>query len=249
MPKQLFLPALLLVVLSPTYTANAQWSPSATLDLGMGYGQMALSQAALEGARRLSEDSEETFAAGTTPPKAEISFDPSFASDPRISETVNQRFVLFYAGDDAENQEIMASKVASGEYQQHFRALMQEHGLEPRLDDLVEVSTTRYVLLWEIVNGEVMGRSQALGLRAQVAAQFSDDFWMKRMDDAEKQELAETFVLHVAAADLAHQELLQGDDQELLAAYRAGVQRYLLPDGPRMERLVPTDAGFKRRPQ
>ena len=137
----------------------------------------------------------------------------------------------------------MARKVASGDYHEHFCELMRSHGLEPRLDDLVEVSVTRYVVLGEVIHGRKVTAEQVRAAREQ----FADDFWMRRMDDAEKQELAETFVLHVAAADIAHTELMNRDDQDLLPAYRAGVRHHLLPDGPRLDRMALTDEGFVRQ--
>lgn len=54
---------------------------------------------------------------------------------------------------------------------------------------------------------------------------------MRRMKDDEKQELAETFALHVANADIAHNALLRRNDKQLLARYRAGVQRNCFPMG------------------
>lgn len=240
------LPAAALGMLLVPLAAQAQWSPSATLDLGMGYGQMALSQSALDGARRLSSDSSKAFQSQASQWK-EPEFDPGFEADPGLTDTVNQRFVLFYGGDDPASRATMARELASGRYHDRFRDVMRRHGLEPRLDDLLEVAAARYVALWEIIHGRDITPAQARAVRAQLLAQFSEDFWMRRMDDAEKQELAETFVLHVAAADLAHEALVERDDPELLARYRAGVQDTLLPDGPRLDRLTISDTGFVSR--
>lgn len=102
-------------------------------------------------------------------------------------------------------------------------------------------------MLWEIIHGRQVSAQEARAVRNQLQAQFGEDFWMRRMKDAEKQELAETFVLHVANADLAHSELLRRNEKPLLANYRAGVQKHLLPDGPRLDRLTISNAGFVRR--
>lgn len=244
-PALLF-PALCGLALMPP-AAQAQWSPSATLDLGMGYGQMALSQSALDGARRLGDTGSEAFQSAASSDWVEPEFEPRFDSDPGITAAVNQRFILFYGGDKPADRATMANKVESGAYQDRFRGLMQRLGLDPRLDDLLEVTTTRYVALWEILHGQQATRDQARAVRAQLLAQYNEDFWMTRMDDAEKQELTETFVLHVAAADLAHAELVRRGDAPLLARYRAGVQQNLLPDGPRLDRMAISDAGFVRR--
>ncbi len=245
--RSILLGAALSFAICASPAAKAQWSPSATVNLGMGYGQMALSQAALNGARRLSKGSDKAFETPAKPKRADPTFSPAFKTDPKITKTVNHRFILFYGGDDPKNQAIMARKVESGDYHKHYRALMRSRGLEPRLNDLVEVSAARYVVLWEIIHGRKVTPEQARAVRRQLRTQFADDFWMKRMKDAEKQELAETFVLHVAGADIAHNELLRRNDKQLLAGYRAGVQEHLLPDGPRMDRLTITNAGFVRR--
>ncbi len=230
--------------LAPTNTL-AQWSPSATLDLGFGFGQMALSQAALDSARRLGEGSSEAFASETRE-WTEPEFDPSFVTDPDLTRTVEERFILFYGGDDPADQAIMAKEVATGRYYNHFLELMDRHGLEPRLDDFLNIVAVRYVTLWEIIHGKKVTPDQTRAVRDQLLAQFSDDFWMRRMDDAEKQELAETFVLHIAAADIAHTVLMAGNDRDLLARYRAGVQENLLPDGPQLDQFEIADTGFVR---
>lgn len=229
------------------FSLHAQWSPSATVNLGMGYGQMALSQAALNGARQLSKGSDKSFARPARPKRIKPKFTPTFETEPKVTNTVNHRFILFYGGEDPKNQQVMAREVESGTYHNHYRGLMRRLGLEPRLNDLLEVSTARYVVLWEIIHGRKASVQEARAVRNQLQAQFAEDFWMKRMKDAEKQELAETFVLHVASSDLAHTALQRRNDKQLLANYRTGVQTHLLPDGPHLDRLALTDAGFVRR--
>mgnify|MGYP001174086557 FL=1 len=233
-----------IVALALPGAGDAQWSPSATYDLGVGYGQMALSQAAMNSARRMSEGSEKAFSNKDKPePIAEKAYDPTFTPDPTVSEAVKLRFARFYAGDDPSSQKIMIDKVDSGAYQEHFQQRMADFGLG-ELNDLVEVSAARLVLLWELVHGRKITALQAQAIREQLRSQFARDRWLRGMDDADKQELTETFVLHVAAADIAHAELLRRDDPELIARYRAGVQENLLPGGPRLDRLSVSDAGF-----
>lgn len=243
-PTPLLLALCGLLVLSPA--GHAQWSPSATLDLGMGYGQMALGQSALDGARRLNDTSAKAFQSAAVEWE-EPEFEPRFRTDPGVTATVNQRFILFYGGDDPADRATMAREVASGTYQERFRELMRRLGLEPRLDDLLEITSARYVALWEILHGRQATPAQARAVRAQLLAQYNEDFWMTRMDDAEKQELAETFVLHVASANMAHEQLVRSGDAQLLARYRDGVRRNLLPDGPRLDLMAISDAGFVLR--
>lgn len=238
--------ATLLALLTAPMVAGAQWSPSATLDLGMGYGRMALSQAALNNARKLSEGSDKAFGSPAAKAGRETPFDPSFKPVDTISHTVAQRFARYYGGDDPANREIMLAKVTSGEYHEHFRSLMREHGLGS-INDLVEVSAARYVVLWEILHGQQVTPTQARAVRDQLRAQFARDRWISGLDDAGKQELAETFVLHVAAAEQANAELLRRNDRTQLARYRAGVQEQLLPGGPRLDRMAISDEGFVRR--
>lgn len=236
----------LFALLAAPLVAGAQWSPSATLDLGMGYGRMALSQAALDNARKLSQDSDEAFRSPAAKAGPQARFDPSFTPVEAVSHTVAQRFARYYGGDDPADREVMLAKVRSGEYHEHFRSLMSEHGLGS-INDLVEVSTARYVVLWEIIHGRKVTSAQARAVRDQLRAQFARDRWISGLDDAGKQELAETFVLHVAAAEQANAELLRRNDPGQLARYRAGVQEQLLPGGPRLDRLAISDEGFVRR--
>lgn len=236
---------LLVALLAVPTAATAQWSPGASVDLGVGFGQMALSRAAMNNARKLGSNGEKAFNKGgkAAEPQAVV-FDPAFKRSDDVRRLVNHRFIEFYADGDPTSREVMAKKVDSGDYQREFATLLREHGLSD--GDLVDVATARYVALWEIVHGSDITRDQAAAIRGQLEAQVSGDRTLARMDDAGKQEIADTYILHVAAARMAYRELVSRKDPATLARWRAGVQKNLLPDGPDLGRLAVTADGFAR---
>src|SRR5690606_24732662 len=84
--------------------ACAQWSAGASVDMGVNYGQMALSQSAMSGTRTLSKSSKKAVsgetAAEPTPAASAKPFNPHFKTNPQVSQLVNQRFARYLAGED-----------------------------------------------------------------------------------------------------------------------------------------------------
>lgn len=58
--------SLLLLALAPCGAAFAQYSPDATMDLGTGYGQTALSQSTLSGTRKIGVDARSSTGKSST---------------------------------------------------------------------------------------------------------------------------------------------------------------------------------------
>ncbi|QOW20328.1 hypothetical protein INQ41_04690 [Lysobacter ciconiae] len=229
--------------------AHAQWSPSPTLDMGVNYGQMALSQSAIGGTRALSKSSNKAIESPTptvSPAKAkQPPFNPRFKSDPKVSKLVDQRFARYLASDQPNEEEAAAMvmrDLEAGHYRADFKKLLDANGLAA--NDLIDVTAAHYAALWEVVRGTALTRAQVTSIRNQLRQAMRDDPELAAMDDADRQEIAETFMLHTAAALGGYRTLQARGDKKLLAQYRDGVQRNMLPDGPDLKSVSVNSGGF-----
>ncbi len=226
---------------------RAQWSASATVDMGVNYGQMALSQAAMEGTRALSSSSRKAVSTTATPapPTPQIKrppFNPRFNSDARVSQLVDQRFAHYLAGDDPAAVAAVMRDLKSGRYRAEFKQLLRADGLAA--DNLIDVTAAHYAAMWELVRGRTLASGQVQSIRNQLGQTMRNEPALTSIDTAARQEIAETLMLHTAVAVDGYRTLKASGDRRLLAQYRAGVQRNLLPEGPDLLQLEVGAGGF-----
>lgn len=232
--------------------AQAQWSPDASMDLGMGYGQLALSQSALDGTRALGTASGKAF----TPASGSASGKPrelpvrrgslAFRSSPQVTHVVNARFAAWQARNHPELRAELAAGIARGTLQAYFRGILDRYGYDPR--NLADVASAYYISLWRIASGGSVRVQQAHAVRRQMRAAMARDARMMSLPDAEKQEIAETFGLHTALALQGYQQLQRSGDRDTLRAFRRGLQANLAPQGPDLRSLALSDGGFRTLP-
>jgi hypothetical protein len=243
---------ILLVALASAPSVHAQWSPDATMDLGVGYGQMTLSQSSLQGTRSIGMAGQRAFAKGKGTTRApNASLPPSRAADlryvpsPKVTGIVNQRFIDWQSAKRPQMRAQLAKGINSGELQGYFRNLVTQRGFSPT--DLADVSTVYYISLWQVLHGREVTARQAAGVRRQMREAMGRDPRLTSLPDAQQQEIAETFALHTALALQGYQQLLRSGNAALLRDFRSGLQRKLVPQGPDLMSLHVTDEGFVRR--
>lgn len=238
-----------------TSTAAAQWSPGASVDMGVNYGQMALGQSAMSGTRALGKTGKRAFtddtpaATRTTTPAAATTngaaFDPTFKPKAAVSDRVNQRFARYLAGDDPQQVARAMDELESGSYRKQFRQLLAENRLDE--NNLADVTAVYYAALWEVVHGGDLTVPQVAAIRNQLRQAMRGEPSLAGLADADKQEIAETLMLHTAAAVDGYRALGERGDRRLLAQFRQGVQRNLLPEGPDLRQLDVAAGGFVAR--
>lgn len=224
--------------------ACAQWSSGASMDMGVNYGQMALSQSAMSGTRTLSRSSKKAVSgeAASKPAASPKPFNPRFKTDPQVSKLVNQRFARYLAGDDPAAEAEVMRELESGKYRDEFKQMLATNGLAA--NDLVDVTATHYSAVWELIQGRKLQPAQVKSIRDQLRQTLQDQPELADMDEADRQEIAETFMLHTAVAMDGYRTVQSSGDPKLLAQYRVGLQRNLLPDGPDLESLDVGSGGF-----
>lgn len=234
--------------------ARAQWSPDATMDLGVGFGQMALSQSALSGTRAIGSTSGKAFRAGRDDageaPKAKAEAPPrgslSFRSAAGVTRVVNQRFIDWQSERHPELRAQLAEGIESGDLQRYFQDILSRYGYAR--DNLADVSAAYYISLWRIVHGREPTPRQVAGVRRQLRGFMSREPRLMQLADAQKQEICETFALHTALALQGYDQLVDSHDARTLASFRRGLQAKLAPQGPDLARMQLSDEGFVSAP-
>jgi hypothetical protein len=245
--------AALLVAALPAAPARAQWSPDATMDLGVGFGQMALSQSALSGTRTIGSTSGKAFRAGdddadeapkakAEPPRGSL----SFRSVAGITRVVNQRFVDWQSERHPELRAQLAEGIESGDLQRYFRDILSRYGYAR--DNLADVSAAYYLSLWRIMHGRDPTPRQVAGVRRQLRGFMAREPRLMQLPDAQKQEICETFALHTALALQGYDQLVESHDARTLASFRQGLQAKLAPQGPDLAQMQLSDEGFVGAP-
>jgi hypothetical protein len=246
--------AALLVAALPAASARAQWSPDATMDLGVGFGQMALSQSALSGTRMIGSTSGKAFRAGRDDadeaPKAKaappLRGSLSFRSVASVTRGDNQRFVDWQSERHPELRAQLAEGIESGDLQRYFQGVLSRYGYAR--DNLADVSAAYYLSLWRIVHGREPTPRQIAGVRRQLRGFMAREPRLMQLPDAQKQEICETFALHTALALQGYDQLVESRDARTLAGFRAGLQAKLAPQGPDLAQMQLSDEGFVSAP-
>ena len=225
--------------------AWAQYSPDASMDLGISFGQMALGQAAISGTRRIGIQTEKAFQDDEkSTPEATVRLTGSltFKSLPSVTKVVNDRFAAWQSEDHPEMLAEIEAEIASGALQHHFGKILNKYQLES--DNLADVSAAYYISLWRIIHGRDLTPRQVFGVRDQMRSFMAEDSELMQLPDADKQEISETFILHSAVALQGYDQLLEANDTRTLALFREWLQTNLGPQGLDILALEVSDNGF-----
>lgn len=249
-------PLFIVLIIAMSFPSWAQWSPDATVDLGMGYGQMTLSQSSLQGTRSIGAAGKRAFVDTTTPaasksaiPKNAPAARPAalrYVPASKVTALVNQRFIAWQSSKHPELREQLAKGISSGELQDYFRRLVAARGFSST--DLADVSAVYYISLWQVLHGREVSARQAAGVRRQIRDAMAREPRLTSLPDARQQEIAETFALHTALALRGYEQLVRDRNTALLRDFRSGLQRKLVPQGPDLMALAISDQGFVAKP-
>lgn len=164
--------------------ANAQYSPSASLDLGMGFGQMALSQSILSSATRNSRQKGTTGKKPSTHSKKAPAGSKKPAADPlavRWDDAISRQFQKEVVDRISQQQneiprEAIEKYLNSVNPPKTFRQLAYQYGLTPfSAPDLI---ATYSVVYWELIEGKKASKAKILQLRNTIRSNLENDYSM-----------------------------------------------------------------------
>lgn len=225
--------------------AWGQYAPDASMDIGIGYGQMALGQAAINGTRAIGITSERAFRNNeedAPEPTVPVPGSLTFKSTPAVTQVVNRRVAAWLSEEHPEMLAETEEDVGSGRLQGYFADILYEYQYDSA--NLADVSAAFYISLWRIIHGRDLTPRQVLGVRDQMRAFMAEDADVMQLPDAEKQEISETFTLHAALVLQSYEQLLQEGDTRTLVLFRQGLQTNLAPQGPDILALDVSEDGF-----
>ncbi len=167
----------------------------------------------------------------------------TFERSPQITRKVGERFAKSYEGKiQPELLEAIMAELQSGMLQKKFERMMAGIGFDPH--NLVDVMAAYYICIWQIANDDDVSDQQTAAIRDSVAPSLAAILEERKLDDAHKQEVAETHMLLITLFSSNLTRLEQGGDATALARYRDEVYRDVLRQGVDLRRLSVTERGF-----
>ncbi len=115
------------------------------------------------------------------------------------------------------------------------------------VDNLADVMTSYYVMMWEIVNDQEVSRNIIRAVHAQMLQGLAGNAEAVALSDKDKQETAETMAYMAAIAGGAANQLKQNRDTQSLAALRESVHQAVLKQGIDLRAIKLGSNGFASR--
>jgi len=181
-------------------------------------------------------------------PIAEIDTSPPVALDYRpdvaVTRSVNARFAEALGQAMPDKRDQIAAEMDSGTLQTQFSNLLASYGYSSR--NVADVMTAYLVIAWEVVHNEDATRSpNGIGsVHRSMQKSLAHSASMRRLTDAQKQELAETLGNLTMLAAIAKNTLVQRGDSAGLATLQDGVRTTTQKFGIDLKSVQLTDEGF-----
>lgn len=172
----------------------------------------------------------------------------SYRSDPAVTTRVRRQFLDFIRRTDGPaGAEALQRAFSRVDPLQHWAQFVAVDGM--RLGDLGDALTEYWVQNWKMANGvEDAAPTRVRAVRAQVQSIFAHSPELARLDEAQRQEMAETFIYNMSVQGEVYGSALKSGDRALLArmsdAAQARMRNEMHLD---TRRLTLTDAGFVDR--
>lgn len=115
------------------------------------------------------------------------------------------------------------------------------------VDNLADVMTSYYVMMWEIVNDQEVSRNVIRAVHAQMLQGLAGNAEAVALSESDKQETAETMAYMAAIAGDAANQLKQNGDTRSLAALRESVHQAVLKQGIDLRAIELGANGFASR--
>jgi hypothetical protein len=178
------------------------------------------------------------------PPRANIATGTRYRGSPAVSARVRAQFADFVAKADPAN----AARLRNAVLQQDLLGAWEKHvavdGL--RRGDVADAMAAYWVQNWQIANKvPFASRAQVQAVRAQVSRAFGASPAFAKLDDAARQEMAETFMLNFVAQGSAFSNATaRGDAGAVARLSDAAAARFRNGMNLDLRRLKLSTAGF-----
>jgi hypothetical protein len=220
--------------------ALAQWNPHFTASLGRSYGQLALSQSALSGSRRIQGDST------APPPPAQADSDPlTFTSDPELTSEIRAGVIDILSQQSPDLRAQMERTFAGDTVLKDFERYLRAHG-GYSAHNVADSQAALLVVQWEIMTNSTASDAQVRGAHAQVRTIFLNTPTLRELTNAGRQEMAERNAYQVMIAVAARNQYLRKPEPARLTELRASAATVMREHGIDLSQLKLTNQGFKK---
>jgi Family of unknown function (DUF6683) len=219
----------------------AQWNPGATASLGMGFGQIALSQSILGNTRRIGNDS----------PPAQVPAKPAsspvkltYSADPALSARTRTVVIDTLSRTSPQLRGQLEQAFAGNAVLRQFDSYMSARGYSSHniADDTAEL----LLLSWQIVTSGTPNSRQVQGVHQQIRAIFLGTTKLVALRDAERQDMAERIAYQFMIVSSANRRLRKTGDPGQLARLQQQTAAAMRQQGIEISRLRLTDQGFRK---
>jgi hypothetical protein len=171
----------------------------------------------------------------------------TYRASPAVSARVRGQFSDWMGRQaGAEGARKVAEAMERTDPVRNWAQIVGGDGLHP--GDTADSFASYWILNWVMANGGDSSRSQALAVREQVRPIIASNPGYARLNEAQRQEMSEVFMLNFLIQHAAYTDALKRGDQA--TARRLGdtaVTRFRNEMGVDLRRLDLTAAGFVRR--
>ncbi|HEY0263266.1 MAG TPA: DUF6683 family protein [Granulicella sp.] len=172
----------------------------------------------------------------------------TYRSSPQVTTRVRAQFVEFIrqtSGDKA--AAAVGAELQRRDYLQLWATHAAQDGL--RLGDVADAFTAYWVENWQMANAaNEVAPAQVQAVRRQVSSTLLSNPSFTRLNDAQKQEMAEVFIYNQVVQDANYVGAMQRGDKALMQKIGdASVQRFRKEMNLDLRQLALTDNGFLPR--
>jgi hypothetical protein len=220
------------------HAALAQWNPRFTASLGRSFGQLAVTQSVLPGARRSTDD---VPSPRSDDPEASLTFTP----DPELSNEIRAGVIDILSRQSPEMRWQMERVFADDAILKDFESFLHEHGGYSYYN-VADCMAALLLISWEIMTNDTANEEEVRGAHAQVRGVFLNTPRFQQMTNAERQELAERSAYQAMIAKAGRDLYLSQPDGERLRELQASAALVMRQQGFDLSQLTLTAQGFKK---
>jgi len=219
----------------PTYTPDFQTSMALNTVVG--------NQLERDSRRGLASSSSSSSASSPAASGAAGAVSTFYRASPAVTSRVKRQFAAFVGSTGGDQAGITAAMEREDFFARWGRHVSQ-YGL--RRGSVADAMTAYWVLNWQIANDvREVDRSQVSAVRSQVQSILGGSLGFSRLDDAQKQEMAEAMILNFIAQSVAYEDAMAANDAGMQRRLQnAAVARFNNEMGVDLRNIRLTNTGF-----
>lgn len=244
MVKRLSVVTVIATVLVASSTSAQDFMPTYTPDFqaNMALNTMVGNQLERD-SRRGRSSSSSSSARSPAASGAAAAVSTSYRASPAVTSRVKRQFAAF-VGSTGGDQAGIAAAMEREDFFARWGRHVSQYGL--RRGSVADAMTAYWVLNWQIANDvREVDRSQVSAVRSQVQSILGANPGFSRLDDAQKQEMAEAMILNFIAQSVAYEDAMAANDAGMQRRLQnAAVARFNNEMGVNLRSIRLTNTGF-----